>query len=128
MRLLLDTHVLLWVSEESARLSEEAKALIEDPENVLVFSVVSLWEIAVKRRGKDASFRTDPHVLRRQLIDHGYVELAITGAHALAVDLLPPIHKDPFDRMLAAQALAEGILLITADRMLARYPCPSRLV
>jgi len=128
MRLLLDTHVLVWVAEESARLSAEAKALIEDPENTLVFSVVSLWEIAVKRGGKDASFRTDPHVLRRHLIDHGYEELTITGAHALGVDLLPAIHKDPFDRMLAAQATVEGIPLVTVDRMLARYPCPLRLV
>ncbi len=128
MRLLLDTHVLLWAAEESEELSVKAKALINDPENVLVFSVVSLWEIAIKRRGKDPSFRTDPHVLRRELIERNYQELTITGAHALGVDGLPGIHKDPFDRMLASQAIAEGITLVTADSILAKYPCPVRLV
>ena len=128
MRLLLDTHVLLWASEESEDLSFKAKALISDPQNHLVFSVVSLWEVSIKRRGKDVTFRTDPHVLRRELTDRGYEELAITGAHALTVDSLPLHHKDPFDRMLVAQAIIEGITLLTADRIMAKYPCPVRLV
>jgi PIN domain nuclease of toxin-antitoxin system len=128
MRLLLDTHVLLWAAEESEELSAKAKALIDDPENALVFSVVSLWEIAIKRRGKNQSFRTDPHVLRRELIERNYEELAITSVHALGVDSLPGIHKDPFDRMLASQAIAEGITLVTVDIVLAKYPCPVRLV
>ena len=128
MRLLLDTHVLLWAAEESDKLSLKAKGMIDDPENNLVFSVVSLWEIAIKRHGKDRSFRTNPHVLRRELIDRGYEELTITSQHALAVDSLPPIHTDPFDRMLAAQASTEGITLVTADTTLAKYPCPVRLV
>ncbi len=128
MRLLLDTHVLLWASEESDELSSRAKSMIDNPENDLVFSVVSLWEITIKRRGKDHRFRSDPHVLRRELVDRGYEELAITSEHALAVDSLPPIHKDPFDRMLAAQAISEGITLLTADTILAGYPCPVQLI
>jgi PIN domain nuclease of toxin-antitoxin system len=102
--------------------------MINDPENDLAFSVVSLWEIAIKRRGKDRGFRTDPHLLRRELVERGYEELTITSEHALAVDGLPSIHKDPFDRMLAAQAIIEGITLLTADTVLAGYPCPVRLV
>ncbi len=128
MRLLLDTHILLWASEEADELSAETKSMIADPENYLMFSIVSLWEVAIKRRGRDTTFRTDPHVLRRELVDRGYEELAITGAHALAVDNLPLIHKDPFDRMLVAQALIEGITLLTADKILAEYSCPVRLV
>ncbi len=128
MRLLLDTHVLLWASELSAELSRKAKAMIADPENHLVFSVVSLWEVAIKRRGKDITFRTDPHVLRRELVDRGYEELDITAAHTLMVDSLPLLHRDPFDRMLVAQAIVEGTTLLTADKILAKYPCPVRLV
>jgi PIN domain nuclease of toxin-antitoxin system len=125
MRLLLDTHVLLWAADESLPL--QAKILIDDPANVLVFSVVSLWEIAIKRQAS-RQFEADPRVLRRELLDRGYEELMITGAHAMAIDGLPPIHKDPFDRMLVAQALIEGITLLTADAVLAKYPCPVRLV
>lgn len=73
-----------------------------------------------------ASFSVDPRLLRRNLLEHDYWELAITGAHATAVDLLPPIHKDPFDRILIAQARIEGLTLLTADETLARYPGPIR--
>jgi len=66
--------------------------------------------------------------LRRGLLDNGYAELPVTGVHALAVDTLPPIHKDPFDRILVAQALSEGIVLLTADSLVAQYPGPVREV
>jgi PIN domain nuclease of toxin-antitoxin system len=128
LRLLLDTHLLLWSAGQPDRLSAAARSLLEVPANDLVFSVASLWEITIKRGLGRADFRVEPRVLRRGLRDHGYTELAITADHALAVDLLPPIHKDPFDRLLLAQAVMEGITLLTADPLVARYPAPVRRV
>ena len=128
MRLLLDTHILLWAAGEPERLSETAVSLIEDENNELVFSAVSLWEIAIKTgRGRN-DFRIDAGMLRRRLFENGYAELAMTGAHAAALNGLPPLHKDPFDRMLAAQAMIEGMTLLTADPIVARYPGAVRLV
>lgn len=124
MKLLLDTHLLLWASGVPDRLSVKTVSLIENPDNELMFSPVSLWEVAIKRGlGRD-DFRVDPHLLRRGLIDNEYRELPVTSAHAVAVDGLPPVHKDPFDRLLIAQAIAEGITLATIDEIVARYPGP----
>ncbi|WP_210245085.1 type II toxin-antitoxin system VapC family toxin [Methylobacterium haplocladii] len=103
-------------------------AIIDDPAIALVFSVVSIWEVAIKRGLGRANFRTDSRVLRRALLDNGYEELTVLGAHAVAVEGLPPIHKDPFDRLLIAQATVEGITLATADATIATYPGPIRLV
>ena len=128
MNLLLDTHVLLWAAGASSRLPIDARALIEDPENELVFSAASLWEVAIKRGLGRKEFGADPRLLRRGLLENGYVELPVTGAHAAAVDLLPPIHKDPFDRILIAQAQIEGLALLTADEVVARYPGPIRMI
>lgn len=124
MTLLLDTQVLLWAAGASHRLPGDARALIENPENELVFSAASLWEVAVKNRLGRKEFSADPRLLRRGLLENGYVELPVTGAHAVAVDLLPPIHKDPFDRILVAQAQIEGLTLLTADAVVTRYPGP----
>ncbi|MBV8062143.1 MAG: type II toxin-antitoxin system VapC family toxin [Nevskia sp.] len=122
MILLLDTHLLLWVSIQPERLPAKACKLLESADNRLVFSAVSLWEIAIKRgQGRD-DFRVDPRVLRRNLLDNGYGELAISSAHAIATESLPPLHRDPFDRMLLAQAQVEGITLLTADAQVAQYP------
>ena len=126
MILLLDTHLLLWAVSEPERLSREARSLLEDLENQLVFSVASLWEIAIKRGLGRPDFQVDPRLLRRGLTDNGYRELAITAEHALQIDSLPPIHRDPFDRMLVAQATVEGIALLTSDDVVARYPGPVR--
>ncbi|CAN1536381.1 COG3744 PIN domain nuclease, a component of toxin-antitoxin system (PIN domain) [Caulobacteraceae bacterium] len=126
MILLLDTHLLLWAVSEPERLSREARSLLEDLENQLVFSVASLWEIAIKRGLGRPDFQVDPRLLRRGLTDNGYRELAITAEHALQIDSLPPIHRDPFDRMLVAQATVEGIVLLTSDDVVARYPGPVR--
>lgn len=128
MRLLLDTHLLLWAAGQPDRLSVEAVSLLEDPHNLLLFSAASLWEITIKKGLGRADFRVEPRVLRRGLRDNGYIELPISADHALAIDLLPPIHKDPFDRLLLAQALTEGITLLTADALVARYPVPVRKV
>lgn len=126
MKLLLDTHVLLWAAGQPERLSPAARMLLEDPQNVLLFSAASLWEVAIKRGLGRVDFQVDPRLLRRGLLDNGYDELSITSEHAVGVDSLPQIHKDPFDRILIAQAMVEGIILVTADPWVARYPGPIR--
>jgi PIN domain nuclease of toxin-antitoxin system len=128
MKLLLDTHLLLWAASAPDRLSPAALALMEDPDNSLMFSAASLWEITIKQGLGRSDLQIDPRLLRRGLIDNGYIELSITSDHALAVASLPPLHKDPFDRLLAAQSQIEGVLLITADPILGQYPGPVRLV
>ena len=120
--------MLLWAAGLPSRLSDEARSLIEEPGTEVVFSAASLWEVAVKSGLGREDFRVDPRLLRRGLLEHGYVELPVTGAHAVATDLLPPIHRDPFDRMLVAQAQVEGITLLTADAVVARYPGPIRAI
>lgn len=128
MKLLLDTHILLWAAGAPERLTSEARSLLENSENVLIFSAASMWEIAIKRGlGRD-DFQVDCRVLRRGLLDNGYEELPIGSEHAVAIDALPAIHKDPFDRILVSQATYEGITLLTADSVVARYPGPIRLV
>lgn len=128
MKLLLDTHLLLWAAGMADRLPPAARALIEASEHELVFSAASLWEVAIKSGlGRD-DFQVNAHVLRRGLLDNGYTELPITSAHAVAVSSLPPLHRDPFDRLLVAQAVIEGITLLTADALVAQYPGPVRLV
>ena len=128
MKLLLDTHLLLWAAGAPQRLPAAARKLVADRGNELWFSVVSLWEVAIKRSLGREDFRADPHLLRRGLLENGYAELAIAGEHAIAVDALPRLHKDPFDRMLVAQARMEGITLLTADPQVARYEGPIRKV
>ncbi len=121
MKLLLDTHILLWSALRPKRLSAAARTLINDPRNELLFSVASLWEIAIKKALGREDFRVEVRLLRRNLIENGYTELPITGEHAVNVDGLPRLHKDPFDRLLLAQAHTEGITLVTADAQLAGY-------
>jgi PIN domain nuclease of toxin-antitoxin system len=128
MRLLLDTHVLLWTIAESRRLPAAARALIGEPDNELTFSSVSLWEVAIKAGRERDDFRIDVSSLRRSLFDNDYVELPITGAHVVALGGLPPIHRDAFDRMLVAQAIVEGLTLVTSDPAVAKYRGPIRLV
>jgi PIN domain nuclease of toxin-antitoxin system len=122
LKLLLDTHVLLWAAGEPEKLSKSARRLLGNPANVLIFSAASLWEIAIKRGiGRD-DFQVDPRLLRRGLLDNGYTELPITSTHAVAISALPPLHKDPFDRILVSQAQVEGVTLVTSDDRVARYP------
>ncbi|MFJ4293565.1 type II toxin-antitoxin system VapC family toxin [Cupriavidus sp. NPDC089707] len=127
MKVLLDTHLLLWAAGLPERLSPEARSLLEAADAQLFFSAASLWEIAIKHSlGPD--FRVDARLLRRGLLDNGYSELPVASAHAVAIDCLPPIHRDPFDRLLIAQATVEGITLLTSDILVAQYPGPVRLV
>jgi len=122
MKILLDTHVLLWVAGDPKQLSAQARKLLEDPQNQLYFSVASLWEISIKNKLGRTDFKVDLPVLRRNLLDYGFEEITINSAHTLAVEALPNIHKDPFDRMLVAQTIVEGITLMTADSVVAEYP------
>jgi PIN domain nuclease of toxin-antitoxin system len=126
--LLPDTHVLLWAASVPERLSSTARALLENPDHELIFSVASLWEITIKRGLGRSDFQVEPAMLRRGLLDNGYRELPISGAHALGVGQLPLIHGDPFDRLMLSQAAVEGALLLTVDEIVARYPVPVRLV
>jgi PIN domain nuclease of toxin-antitoxin system len=128
MRLLLDTHILLWTIADSSKLSGAARALIGKPGSELSFSAASLWEIAIKAGQRREGFRIDVSSLRRSLFDNEYEELPMTGAHAAALGNLPPIHRDPFDRLLVAQAIVERLTLVTSDRVVAKYPGPIRLV
>lgn len=128
MKFLLDTHLLLWTAGAPERLSPAALKLLKDQDNELFFSSASLWEIAIKHGFGRADFQVDARVLRRGLLDNDYSELPITSEHAVAIDTLPPIHKDPFDRILMAQAMEEGITLLTSDTLVAQYPGSVRLV
>lgn len=127
MKLLLDTHLLLRAAGDPERMPAAARAMIQNPEHQLLFSSASLWEIATKRALGRQDFRADPALLRRGLLDNGYTELAVTGRHAVAVAGLPALHKDPFDRMLIAQATADGLLLLTVDSVVARYSGPIQM-
>lgn len=121
MKLLLDTHILLWAAGCPEKLSPSARSLLTASENALFFSAANIWEIIIKKGlGRD-DFKVDPFRLRRMLVLHGYTELPVTSEHALAVDRLPKLHKDPFDRLLLAQAGAEGMALVTADPSVVRY-------
>jgi len=128
MKLLLDTHLLLWAAGDPDKLSREARALIEQTENELFFSAASLWEVAIKSGLGRTDFCVDARLLRRGLLDNGYSELPIVSEHAVATDGLPAIHRDPFDRLLVAQAMVEGITFLTADAIVAEYPGPIRRI
>src|ERR1039458_1661582 len=120
MKLLLDTHLLLWASEDSPRLPALASSMIADSENDLVFSVASIWEISIKHAKGLETFHASPGTVWEGLLENGYSELAVLGKHAVAAGNLLPIHKDPFDRILIAQAMVEGITLLTADPVIAK--------
>lgn len=121
MNLLLDTHLLLWAASEPECLSKKARTLILDPANQLMFSAASLWEITIKNSLDRPDFKVDSRRLWRMLLVNGYRELPVTSEHTVAVNELPPLHKDPFDRILIAQARVEGMLLLTADKLVSKY-------
>jgi PIN domain nuclease of toxin-antitoxin system len=128
MNLLLDTHLLLWAEFRPERLSREATAMIADQANNLWFSAASIWEVAIKRALNRPDFRIDPGVLRTGLLANSYTELPIEGRHCLGLSGLTALHSDPFDRILIAQALAEGMMLLTTDARVKAYPGPIRAV
>lgn len=128
MKVLLDTHLLLWAAGTPDRLPRAVRDLLEDEQTEPMFSAASLWEVTIKQGLGRPDFQVEPRVLRRGLMDNGYVELAITGEHAVMVGSLPPLHRDPFDRILVAQATVEGVTLLTSDATVAGYPGPVRAV
>ncbi|KAB0680112.1 type II toxin-antitoxin system VapC family toxin [Aureimonas leprariae] len=119
---LVDTHLLVWAADETERLSKTAAAILSDPASDLAFSVVALWELVIKTGLGRSVIRGDIVALRRQLLARRYRELQVTADHAFAVAALPPLHGDPFDRLMIAQARAEGLTLLTSDAVVARYP------
>jgi len=121
MRLLVDTHLLLWAAARSRRLPKEARRLLESTRNEVHYSAASLWEIAIKLGLRRAELQVDLGRLLSALSEMGFLELPVTGVHAERVAALPPVHKDPFDRMLVAQSLCEPLILLTNDVALAGY-------
>ena len=128
MKVLLDTHLLLWAAGLPQRLPKAALSILKARDTTLLFSAASVWEVVIKTGLGRSDFQVDAQRLRQGLLLHGYEELPITGEHALAVRTLPSLHKDPFDRILLAQAQTEGITLLTVDRELAAYGPPCKLV
>lgn len=128
MNLLLDTHLLIWSAGNSERLSPLARSLIEDENNQLFFSAASVWETAIKHHCARVDFPLHPAELRRGLLENGFSEIPVTGDHAVCVRALPMLHKDPFDRVLVAQAMVEGLTLLTTDSLLAQYMGPVQSV
>ena len=128
MKYLLDTHILLWALLEPNKLSQKAQKILLSEDNKLFFSPGSLWEIVIKNQlGRD-DFCVDANLIRRTLLDNGYEELQITSAHTVFISSLPHIHKDPFDRLLIAQAVVEGIMLMTHDSIIKKYEAPIFIV
>ena len=121
MRLLLDTHVLLWALVTPERLPADTREALEDPANTVHFSAANIWEIAIKRALERPNFTVEPDQARNAALSLGFEELPITGLHAAAVRHLPPLHRDPFDRLLVAQAKCEALQLVTDDAVVVGY-------
>ncbi len=121
MRLLLDTHIILWALTDDPRLSIRVRELLLDPHHDVFFSAASVWEIAIKRTLRRVDMPLSAEEALKLFHDAGYEELSISSTHAALVETLPQIHADPFDRLLVAQALSEPMRLITHDQIIARY-------
>lgn len=128
MTYLLDTHLLLWVTGAQDRLSSQARTLLSDLAAAPVFSTASIWEVVIKKALGRKDFSVEPSRLRDDLMENGYDELEVRSEHVLEVAALPLIHRDPFDRMLIAQARVEGITLLTGDANVVRYGDPVKLI
>lgn len=127
MSILLDTHLLIWLIAASERLPATAREAVENSNNQLFFSAASIWELAIRQSTGRARLELPPELLHRQLLDNSFEEVPVTAKHGLAVCRLEQIHKDPFDRVLIAQAMSEGMLLLTSNETIARYNGPIRL-
>ena len=121
MKLLLDTHVLIWSSYDLPRLSKRARSIITSEETAVFFSAANIWKIAIKQSMGRGPFEFDATDLRNGLLAAEYGEVTVTSDHAIAAGTLPAVHRDPFDRLLVAQARVEGLTLVTADRQVAKY-------
>ena len=118
---LLDTHLVLWAAFDPERLSGKATKLLRSRETPLAFSLATLWQVAIKTSLGRADFSVDPGLLHRALLSEGFVEWPIKAPHLVRVATLPWVHRDPFDRLLVAQAMEDGLSLLTADATLKRY-------
>jgi PIN domain nuclease of toxin-antitoxin system len=121
VRLLIDTHLLIWAVSEPRKLPSRVRALLEDGANEILFSTCSAWELAVKASTGRPNFEGSPSEIVAGGFEAGFVELPIKMQAALKIAELPPHHRDPFDRLLVAQAMTETIQLLTVDRKLAVY-------
>jgi PIN domain nuclease of toxin-antitoxin system len=121
MDLLLDTHVFLWWDRSDSQLGEAAAAEIGDPANRVSVSAASVWEIAIKRQSGRLAFARSPS---QAIAENGFFALPISGEHGEAAAGLPPIHEDPFDRILIAQSIARDLVLVTADDVIRQYATP----
>ncbi len=124
MKILLDTNILIWVTASPEKVPENILHQIQDTKNTIFFSAASIWEIAIKHTFGKPDFFFNPLIIHQALVENNYTELPITSNHAIAIQHLQKIHKDPFDRMLIAQAIAENMLLMTADQTIVKYPAP----
>ena len=123
MRLLLDTHTFIWWASESEKLSPRVRLLLNDPQNDLYLSTASIWEMQIKfQLGKLTRHEPLADSIKKQQTENALHILSVTLEHALALEHLPLHHKDPFDRMLVAQAKTEDLVLVTHDSQLAKYP------
>ena len=121
MAYLLDTHLVLWAAIEPERLPAKARKLLENRQEVITFSLATIWEVAIKTSLKRADFSVDPAALHAGLLDAGFAELALEPTHLFRVATLPWVHRDPFDRLLVAQAVEEGLTLLSVDAALKGY-------
>lgn len=121
MRILQDTHILLWALAEPERLGRRTRASLEDPANEIQFSAASIWEIAIKAALGRPDFSIDPDEIFKAAVTTGFVEMPVRAQAAMAVARLPAHHRDPFDRLLVAQAMTEPARLYTADLQLRPY-------
>jgi PIN domain nuclease of toxin-antitoxin system len=121
MKILLDTQILLWAA--IGKLPPQAERYVADMKNSLFFSSAAIWEVVFKRGSSRSYFYVDPAALYSGLLGAGYMELPVLGKHTLLVQTLPAFHKDPFDRLMLAQAASEGMTFLTADKQLNQYPC-----
>jgi PIN domain nuclease of toxin-antitoxin system len=122
MTFMLDTHLILWAAFNDPLMPAKAAEIIEDEGHRLAFSSLNIWEVVIKSGLGRTDFRIDPHALRAKMLKNGFIEIHISSDHVLAVATLPKIHRDPFDRLLIAQASVEGFDLLTADPVVASYP------
>jgi PIN domain nuclease of toxin-antitoxin system len=118
---LLDTNLVLWTAVSPDRLSKRAEALVASRDVDVAFSLATMWEVAIKTSLEKPGFNVDSTALRNGLLDQGFRQMDIRPEHIAVVARLPWHHRDPFDRLLVAQTLVEGLTLLTSDRLLARY-------
>jgi PIN domain nuclease of toxin-antitoxin system len=121
MKLLLDTHAFLWWDSNDAHLPDDLRSAIASPQNEVFVSAVTVWEIAIKRSSGKLTFGQR---VGKAIEDHGFIPLPITVAEAEWAGSLPQLHRDPFDRLLVAQAQLGGLVLVTVDEQILRYQVP----